>query len=117
MRLFIFTENFSKNLENIETHYLKQDSKNFKGLLSQLFSEKLNQILEFPFAFKEVLPTDDVDQLLRSRYEKTRKTSQASWREFFIGNYAGIYYVTVKEIVFVAFKDQRQSDYEYSIFT
>ena len=116
-RLF-FTENFTANLDEIQSFLSVEGRSAFQGLLIRLFDDICPQITRFPLSGRSFLGhhagSTDADELIENVQRRVRPGDEL--REFVVDNYIVLYLVRRTRIYFIAIKHHRQLSFDLRRF-
>ena len=116
-RLF-FTDNFTANLDEIQSYLSIEGQSAFQRLLKRLFDELCPQVSRFPLSGRSFLAhhagSAQAETLLKRVHEKLR--SGDDLREFVVDDYVVLYLVRRSRIYFIAIKHHRQLSFDLRRF-
>lgn len=114
----VFTENFTRNLDAIETFLKPEGAAVFRRLLDRLFDDIIPLLTRYPHTGRVFL-----QHPVRSREARTLvRTLSALLRqrddllEFVVDDYLALYLLRGKEIIFLAIKHHRQLSFDLRRF-
>ena len=112
-RLF-FTENFTANLDEIQSFLSVEGRSAFQRLLSRLFDDIGPQLSRFPLSgrsfFGHHAGSVEAQALVRRLHEKLRAGDDL--REFVVDDYVVLYLIRGTRIYFLAIKHHRQLSFD-----
>ncbi|HXV48217.1 MAG TPA: type II toxin-antitoxin system RelE/ParE family toxin [Candidatus Binatia bacterium] len=113
-----FTENFTANLDEIQT-FLSVDGRSaFQRLLNRLFDDICPQVTRFPLSGRSFLGhqagSAEVEELIEQVRERLRRGDDL--REFVVDDYIVLYLVRRRRIYFIAIKHHRQLSFDLRRF-
>ena len=113
-----FTENFTANLDSIESFLGREGSPAFRRLLARLFDDLLPMIARFPRSGRSFLAhrigSQDAQVLLDRLQGTLRKGDDL--REFTVDEYVLLYLVRRTRVYFLAIKHHRQLSFDLQRF-
>lgn len=116
-RLF-FTNNFSVNLDEIQSFLATEGRLAFQRLLKRLFDDICPQFAQFPLSGRSFLEhrtgSAEAQALLRHLQEKLQASDNL--REFVVDDYVVLYLIRENRIYFLAIKHHRQLSFDLRHF-
>jgi plasmid stabilization system protein ParE len=116
-RLF-FTENFTANLDEIQSFLSAEGELVFQRLLKHLFDELCPQVSRFPLSGRSFLAhhagSVEAEKILHRVQDRLRAGDDL--REFVVDNYIVLYLVRQTRIYFIAIKHHRQLSFNLRRF-
>ena len=116
-RLF-FTENFTANLDEIQSFLSVAGQSAFQRLLKRLFDDLCPQVSRFPLSGRSFLAhhagSDEAEKLFERVQESLRAGDDL--RELVVDDYIVLYLVRRTRIYFIAIKHHRQLSFDLRRF-
>jgi hypothetical protein len=115
---FFFTENFTANLDEIQSFLSVEGRSAFKRLLNRLFDDICPQISRFPLSGRSFLEhhvgSAEAEKLFERLQERLRPGDNL--REFVVDDYVVLYLIRRTRIYFIAIKHHRQLSFDLRRF-
>lgn len=114
----VFTENFDKNLIEIELFLNSEGKKAFEHLLDRLFDDIVPTLCQFPQAGRSFLNLDpyslEAEKLAKQLKSLIKKTD--ALRQFVLDDYLILYLIRGRKIYFLSIKHHRQLSFNLQKF-
>jgi len=116
-RLF-FTQNFTANLDEIQSFLSVEGRSAFQRLLNRLFDDICRQITRFPLSGRSFLEhhagSTEADELIQNVRRRVRPGDEL--RELVVDDYVVLYLVRRTRIYFIAIRHHRQLSFDLRRF-
>jgi len=113
-----FTDNFTANLDEIQSFLSVEGRSAFQRLLNRLFDDIFPQFSRFPLSGRSFLAhhvgSTEAEELFESVRERLRPGDDL--REFVVDDYVMLYLVRRRRIYFIAIKHHRQLSFDLRRF-
>jgi plasmid stabilization system protein ParE len=114
----VFTENFLRNLDLIETFLTPEGTAAFQRLLDRLLDDVIPMLARFPDAGRNFLQhplrSREAQSLVRKLKSSLSKTDEL--REFVVDDYLLLYLRRGRALIFLAIKHHRQLSFDLRRF-
>jgi plasmid stabilization system protein ParE len=110
----LFTDNFARNLDAIESFLSVEGGAAFQRLLDHLFEDICPQLARFPKSGRSFLEHQVGSTEARSLFERLQEKLRAGddLREFVVDAFVVLYLIRGNRIYFLAIKHHRQLSYD-----
>lgn len=113
-----FTENFTANLDEIQSFLSVEERLAFQSLLNRLFDDICPQVSRFPLSGRSFLAhhagSVEAQEMIERVTERLRTGDDL--REFVVDDYVVLYLVRRTRIYFIAIKHHRQLSFDLRRF-
>ncbi len=116
-RLF-FTENFTANLDEVQSFLSVEGQSAFQRLVKHLFDDLCPQFAQFPLSGRSFIAHHTGSTEAKKLMERVQDRLRAGddLREFVVDNYVVLYLVRRTRIYFIAIKHHRQLSFDLRRF-
>ena len=110
-----FAENFVQNLETMQTWYAQfPDSSAYEQLIRELFDVTLPMLKRFPRAARRFELESQLPRGMAAKARIEKHYPNAELREVMLKRHVAVYAISGAAISFLAVRDFRQIDYDFS---